>query len=87
MKTFIYSTYESKYNRRTGSSKVTLNVFEVIKNVPKGLGYLEYSTGSTKGETSEVYDFLLKEKKVKPISGKTDSGYYRENKLFQIIGV
>lgn len=83
MRQFIYTT-ESKRNSRTGSSNVTANVYEILDNKPNYLGEVNWNTGSFKGETSAVMNFL-QEQKVLMVEGS----YYHdvENRDFEITGL
>ncbi len=80
MRQFIYTT-ESKKVQRTGSSKVTAQVYEIENNKPKHIGEVVWNTGSFKGEQSTVMNFL-QDQKVLNIEGS----YYSDvkNKQFEI---
>lgn len=85
MKTFIYTT-QSNYNRRTGSSAVTAQVYRVVKNKPKHVLEVKWNTGSFKGEDSAIMNKLAE---AEIIHLRYKQGYYYDwpGKDFDIIGI
>lgn len=56
MKTFVYT--EERRPNRVRNNRV-LRIYRIINNAPKFLGSLEYTTGSTPGSDSEVFQWLI----------------------------
>jgi hypothetical protein len=56
MRTFIYSISE----RKDGNSRITANVYEIKKNLPKFVGEVKWNTASFRGEDHTVMNFLGK---------------------------
>lgn len=84
MQTFISTVYSKKWHKRSGTITYDLNIYRVIKNVPKAVASITYSTSSTRGAESEVMNALIQEGFIK---GVEKDQYYHDvkNKKFQII--
>lgn len=82
MKKVFLFTQKSYTNSRMCGHKVTAQVYEVIKNIPKHVGEVQWNTASFKGETSAIMNFLAKEGK---LPKKFEGGYYKSDMKFSII--
>ena len=56
MKRFIYT--ETKHQKRIRNNR-ELTIYQIKNNMPKYIGSLEYSTGSTRGAQHETFNFLM----------------------------
>lgn len=56
MKVFAYVV--EKRPNRTRNNRCA-RIYRIVKNLPKYIGYTEYSTGSTMGDDAEVFHKLI----------------------------
>ena len=56
METFIFK--ETKYPSRSRNNR-ELTIYRIKDNTPVYVGICEYSTGSTRGATHEVFNYLM----------------------------
>lgn len=88
MKTYIYTT-----ERRSGKKMNRYcRIFRVINNVPKFVGNVKFSSGTTKGAPSEVFNKLIELGELPTSYADIAKGYYFNipefrAKGFQIIEV
>ena len=71
--TFISVRTDQK-KTRVGTLKIELSIYLVEKNKPSLLMHHKYSTGSTRGEISEVMNALIHAGYIKGV----EAGYYHE---------
>jgi hypothetical protein len=85
MKEYYYKI-ESKNKKRTGTGFiVTAIVYTVRRGKIVDIGTIKWDTSSTKGEKSEVYQFLMKNKFVSVKEYTNNRGYYRlDNSIVKI---
>jgi hypothetical protein len=83
MRVFIFTESDRKYYKNAGSTKISLQIYEVKKNMPVWASSLTYNTGRTRGDFSEVMNNLIEQGILKGV----ETGYYEEetlNKKFTI---
>jgi hypothetical protein len=80
MKKKYYYNIDSKTGRNTGGYKVVASVYTVKAGKIMKLGQVRWDTGMTKGERSEVFEFLKNKKLVTAKEYKANNGYYMASK-------
>lgn len=56
MKTFAF-VVEKRPNRTRGNR--VARIYRIVRNMPKYLGFIEYSSGCSRGADSEVFGWLM----------------------------
>jgi len=85
MKNFYYNIVETKTSKTTCGRKQTTNIYTVKKNQIIFLGTINWNTAGYRGEQSEVYQFLLKNKFVTAKQNNDPKGlndYYNYNQKY-----
>lgn len=54
----IFAFVVEKRPNRTRNNRCA-RIYRIVKNQPKYLGWVEYSTGSTQGDESEAFHWLM----------------------------
>lgn len=65
------------YKRAVFYRKCVINIYRVKKNNLIRLGAISFNTGSTKGDESEIYTFLVDHKYLPIKQFENANGYYR----------
>ena len=91
MKTFVF-VVEKRPDRKKNNR--LSRIYRIVRNTPKYLGYIEYTSGSSRGDESEVFGWLMdngfipKSYRNLSSSGWCGAGYYCqsvEDKGYKII--
>jgi len=85
MKKRYYYKIDKKTKRQNGGFNVNASVYAIRNGEVKKLGTTKWNTASSKGEYSEVYDFLKSKKLVTAKEYKENNGYYMYSKSKIII--
>lgn len=72
MKVFVY--VETAYHNKKRNNRM-LRIYQLVKNQPKYLGFIEYTTGSTQGSDSECFHWLIE-------NGYIPKKYYNLSELW-----
>lgn len=80
MKKTYYFKIVSEKKRASGGRIVVADVYEVKSGKINKMGEVKWDTGSFKGETSVVYDFLKDKKIITQKEYDENRGYYNRSK-------
>ena len=75
MKNFMF-TESGVYNRRTGGTNVTAQIYRIVKNTPEWVAEIKWNTASFKGPESTVMNVLAFKGE---IPRQFTEGYYSHN--------
>ena len=59
MKIFVFTQERIKNYKMNGGSIMRCSIYKITKNIPEYVGFIDYSTASTCGAISEVFNKLM----------------------------